>query len=236
MSDMTVSDIMSDGNFRITTRTPFKLKRRPGIKTVVISPETTEGYLDGECIDKSSQIALFQGLARAHYWQRLLDEGKVRSGSEIAKLEELDPSTVNELLRLKALKKIRHYVESHDKAIRKKAEIMVDHFVAQVAGKQKIGGKARAMIVCNGIARAIDYYREVSDYLASIKSPFKAIVAYSGDFEISGVRKTEADLNDFPSKDIPSRLKQDPYLARAPDGDIVEVKHAHLPLEMHLGA
>ena len=27
MSDMTVSDIMSDGNFRITTRTPFKLKR-----------------------------------------------------------------------------------------------------------------------------------------------------------------------------------------------------------------
>ena len=63
MSDMTVSDIMSDGNFRITTRTPFKLKRRPGIKTVVISPETTEGYLDGECIDKSSQIALFQGLA-----------------------------------------------------------------------------------------------------------------------------------------------------------------------------
>ena len=35
-------------------------------------------------------------------------------------------------------------------------ERMVDHFIAQVAGKQKIGGKARAMIVCNGIARAID--------------------------------------------------------------------------------
>lgn len=113
--------------------------------------------------------------------------------------------------KVKALKKIRHYVESHDKAIRRKAEIMVDHFVAQVAGKQKIGGKARAMIVCNGIARAIDYYREVSDYLKTIKSPFRAIVAYSGDFDIGGVKKTEADLNDFPSKDIPSRLKQDPY-------------------------
>jgi len=49
--------------------------------------------------------------------------------------------------KVKALKKIRHYVESHDKAIRRKAEIMVDHFIAQVAGKQKIGGKARAMIV-----------------------------------------------------------------------------------------
>jgi type I restriction enzyme R subunit len=126
---------------------------------------------------------------------------------QVAKTVEDDP----EFDKVKALKKIRHYVESHDKAIRLKAEIMVDHFVAQVAGKQKIGGKARAMIVCNGIARAIDYFREVSDYLAQIKSPYKAIVAYSGDVEIGGEKKTEADLNGFPSKDIPVNLKQDPY-------------------------
>ncbi|WP_334007421.1 type I restriction endonuclease subunit R [Burkholderia orbicola] len=113
--------------------------------------------------------------------------------------------------RIRALKKIRHYVESHDKAIRRKAEIMVDHFLARVMGAKKIGGKARAMIVCNGIARAIDYWREVSDYLAQIKSPYRAIVAYSGDFEVGGEKKTEADLNDFPSKDIPANLKQDPY-------------------------
>jgi type I restriction enzyme R subunit len=131
----------------------------------------------------------------------------VDSFYHVAKTVEDDP----DFDKVKALKKIRHYVESHDKAIRKKVEIMVDHFAVQVAGKQKIGGRARAMIVCNGIARAVDYYREVSDYLVSIKSPFKAIVAYSGDFEIGGVRKTEADLNDFPSKDIPSKLKQDPY-------------------------
>ncbi|NHQ81716.1 type I restriction endonuclease subunit R [Chromobacterium vaccinii] len=126
---------------------------------------------------------------------------------QVAKTVEDDP----EFDKVKALKKIRHYVESHDKAIRRKAEIMADHFVAQVVGKQKIGGKARAMIVCNGIARAIDYFREVSDYLALIKSPYKAIVAYSGDFEIGGEKKTEADLNGFPSKDIPDTLKQDPY-------------------------
>jgi type I restriction enzyme R subunit len=76
---------------------------------------------------------------------------------------------------------------------------------------KKVGGKARAMIVCNGIARAIDYFREVSDYLAEIKSPYKAIVAYSGDVEMGGSKKTEADLNGFPSKDIPAKLKQDPY-------------------------
>lgn len=131
----------------------------------------------------------------------------VNSFYQVAKKVEDDP----DFDKVKALKKIRHYVESHDKAIRRKAEIMVDHFVTQVAGKQKIGGKARAMIVCHGIARAIDYFREVSDYLVKIKSPYKAIVAYSGDFEIAGDKKTEADLNGFPSKDIPAKLKQDPY-------------------------
>ena len=103
MSETTTSDDMNGGTFRITTRKPYKLKRRPGIKTVVMAPETAEGHVNGECMDKSSQIALFQGLARAHYWQRLLDSGEVSSGSEIAKREELDPSTVNELLRLTLL-------------------------------------------------------------------------------------------------------------------------------------
>lgn len=126
---------------------------------------------------------------------------------QVAKTVADDP----EFDKVKALKKIRRYVESHDKAIRRKAEIMVDHFIAEVAGKQKIGGEARAMIVCNGIARAIDYWREVSDYLTQIKSPYRAIVAYSGSFEIGGQKKTEADLNGFPSKDIPDTLKKDPY-------------------------
>ena len=31
------------------------------------------------------------------------------------------------------------YVESHSKAIRDKAEIMVDHFIEQVIGQNKIG-------------------------------------------------------------------------------------------------
>jgi type I restriction enzyme R subunit len=131
----------------------------------------------------------------------------VDSFYRVAKTVEDDPN----FDKVRALKKIRHYVESHDKAIRRKAEIMVDHFVVQVIGKRKIGGQARAMIVCSGIARAIDYFREVTDYLASIKAPHKAIVAFSGEQEVGGKRVTEADLNNFPSKDIPSKLRQDPY-------------------------
>jgi type I restriction enzyme R subunit len=55
----------------------------------------------------------------------------------------------------KARKKLRQYVESHDHAIRLKAEIMVDHFHEQVLAAGKIGGQARAMVVTSGIDRAI---------------------------------------------------------------------------------
>ena len=41
----------------------------------------------------------------------------------------------------RAQKKLRRYVESHDHAIRLKAEIMVDHFHEQVVGLNKIGGQ-----------------------------------------------------------------------------------------------
>ena len=51
----------------------------------------------------------------------------------------------------KARKKLRRYVESHDHAIRLKAEIMVDHFHEQVLAAGKIGGQARAMVVTSGI-------------------------------------------------------------------------------------
>ena len=42
-----------------------------------------------------------------------------------------------------------------------KAEIMVDHFHEQVAGLQKIGGQARAMVVTSSIRRAISYYHAI---------------------------------------------------------------------------
>ncbi len=101
----------------------------------------------------------------------------------------------------KARKKLRRYVESHDYAIRRKAEIMVDHFHDQVIARRKIGGRARAMIVCSSIKRAIQYYESVTAYLRERKSPYRAIVAFS-DFEENGKKITEASLNDFPGNKI----------------------------------
>lgn len=111
----------------------------------------------------------------------------------------------------KARKKLRLYVESHSKAIRDKAEIMVDHFLEQVIGQNKIGGEARAMVVTGSIQRAIQYYFAFRDYLAEIKSPYKAIVAFSGEPEFMGEKVSEAKLNGFPGGQIADRIQEDPY-------------------------
>ena len=103
------------------------------------------------------------------------------------------------------------YVESHDHAIRLKAEIMVDHFHEQVLALNKIGGQARAMVVTSGIERAIQYFHAISDYLKERKSPYKAIVAFSGEHEYGGEMVTEASLNGFPSNKIADKIKKDPY-------------------------
>jgi type I restriction enzyme, R subunit len=111
----------------------------------------------------------------------------------------------------KARKKLRLYVESHSKAIRDKAEIMVDHFIEQVIGQNKIGGQARAMVVTGSIQRAIQYFFAFRDYLKALKSPYQAIVAFSGEPEFKGEKVSEAKLNGFPSGEIADRIQEDPY-------------------------
>ena len=111
----------------------------------------------------------------------------------------------------RAGKKLRRYVEDNDHAIRLKAKEMVDHFHDTVAGSQKIGGQARAMVVTSSIQRAITYFYAIRDYLAERKSPYQAIAAFSGEHEHDGTRVTEASLNGFSSNLIADRIQEDPY-------------------------
>ena len=131
----------------------------------------------------------------------------VASYYRLAKTVEDDP----EFDVKKAQKKLRRYVEGHDHAIRLKAEIMVDHFHDQIIAKNKLGGAARAMVVTNGIDRAIQYFHAIRDYLQSGKSPYRAVVAFSGEPEFAGRKVTEASLNGFPSGQIAQKIQEDPY-------------------------
>ena len=131
----------------------------------------------------------------------------VASYYRLAKKVEDDP----EFDARKAQKKLRRFVEGHDHAIRLKAEIMVDHFHEQVIAKNKIGGEARAMVVTNGVERAIRYFHAIRDYLHERKSPYGAIVAFSGDHDFGGAKVSEASLNGFPSGQIAAKVREDPY-------------------------
>jgi type I restriction enzyme, R subunit len=88
---------------------------------------------------------------------------------------------------------------------------MVDHFQEQVIDLRKIGGEARAMVVTSGIERAIQYFHAIRNYLEERKSPYKAIVAFSGEHDYGGTKVTEASLNGFPSSKIADRIQEDPY-------------------------
>jgi type I restriction enzyme R subunit len=131
----------------------------------------------------------------------------VNSYYKLVKTVEGDP----EFDTKKARKKLRAYVESHSHAIREKAEIMVDHFHEQVLAAGKIGGKARAMVVCGSIERAIRCFHAIRAYLEERKSPHKAVVAFSGEPEYEGEKVTEAKLNGFPSVEIADRIQEEPY-------------------------
>ena len=127
----------------------------------------------------------------------------IQSYYKLVKTVEADP----EFDALKANKKLRRYVENNDHAIRLKAEIMVDHFHDHVLALNKIGGKARAMVVTSSIERAIKYHFAIRDYLKERKSPYLDIVAFSGEPEYNGEKVTEAKLNGFPISRHPG---QDP--------------------------
>ncbi len=131
----------------------------------------------------------------------------VDSYYKLVKKTEDDP----EFDTKRAKKKLRRYVESHDYAIRLKAEIMVDHFHEQVIAAGKIGGQARAMVVTSGIERAIQYFHAFKTYLAERKSPYQAIVAFSGEHDYGGARVSESSLNGFSSGDIAAKIQTDPY-------------------------
>lgn len=113
----------------------------------------------------------------------------------------------------RAQKKLRSFVESDSYTIAQKAEMMVEHFHEQVVSKGKIGGQARAMVVTSSIPRCIEYYFAINKCLEARHSPYKTIVAFSGEHKYQGQEPalTSAGLNGFPDAKIPKILKTDPY-------------------------
>lgn len=82
----------------ITVRVPLKIRRRPGRKTVVVPVRTADA-----AILTRADPALVKALARAFRYQKLLDEGRYASISEMARAERIERGYLGSLLRLTLL-------------------------------------------------------------------------------------------------------------------------------------
>lgn len=78
---------------------PLRLKKRGGRKEVILP----QAFASDTPMYESQQEALVVALARAHRWQRLLDEGRLESITGLAREVGMDVSLVARLMRLTLL-------------------------------------------------------------------------------------------------------------------------------------
>ena len=82
----------------ITVRVPLAIRHRPGRKTVVTP--MTDGVAP---VTTRSDPALVKALARAFRYQRMLDQGRYSSLTELAVAEKIDRGYLGRLLKLTLL-------------------------------------------------------------------------------------------------------------------------------------
>lgn len=111
----------------------------------------------------------------------------------------------------KAQKKLKAFVEASPRTIEVKAKIMVDHFMSNVWQAKKLKGKAKAMVVTRNIECAIRYFFAIRTALQEANAPFKALVAFSGEKTVDGIKYTEDGLNGIAARDLPEEFEKDDF-------------------------
>ena len=96
------------GGVQMETFLPWTLVRR-GLKKQVITPlDAPQEFLDEarrerQVREMAQDTPLMRALGLAHHWQRLLDEQRAASVTEIAKAEGMDVTQVRRVMRLTLL-------------------------------------------------------------------------------------------------------------------------------------
>ncbi len=128
---------------------------------------------------------------------------------KLNKAIEEDPK----LNRKKASKAIGKYVSLHPYNLAQKSEIIIEHFRQIVA--KKIGGKAKAMLVCGSRLHAKRYFEEFGRYISEkgYQNEIKVLVAFSGKVEDDNypLGVSEPDLTGYGEKELPEVFDTDEY-------------------------
>lgn len=128
---------------------------------------------------------------------------------KLTKAIEEDPN----LNKKKAAKAIGKFVSLHPHNLAQKTEIMMEHFRDIVS--KKIGGKAKAMLVCGSRLHAKRYFEEFGRYIKKkgYENEIKILVAFSGkvvdDNTPDGV--SEPEMTGYSEKELPTIFERDEY-------------------------
>jgi type I restriction enzyme R subunit len=110
----------------------------------------------------------------------------------------------------KARQAIARFVTLHEHNLAQKAEIVVEHFRTHVAGK--VGGQAKAMVVCSSRPHALHFFQTIKKYVADHGYELGVLVAYSDAVALNGgAPVTEAQCNGFPDTQTAERFDTDEY-------------------------
>ncbi|MCB9052399.1 MAG: type I restriction endonuclease subunit R [Lewinellaceae bacterium] len=150
---------------------------------------------DGEGFEPFHTYSMKQAIEEGFILDVLANYTTYRSYYEIQKSIQDNPIFDT----AKAQKKLRAYVERHPETIATKAEIMMDHFMRNVANTDKLKGKAKGMVVTQSIESAIRYFLAIRRILEDRGAPFRALAAFSGEKTVDGHKYTEENINHLPA-------------------------------------
>ena len=91
---------------------------------------------------------------------------------------------------------LARFMKTHPVNVSQKTEVMVEHFNA--VSRDKIGGRAKAMVVTGSRIEAVRYKQKFDEYIKEKGYPIKTLVAFSGtiqDKKYKDVTYTEEGMN-----------------------------------------
>jgi len=111
----------------------------------------------------------------------------------------------------KANKALGKFLSLHPHNLAQKTQIMVEHF--RTVTKEKIGGRAKAMVVTGSRLHAVRYYFEFEKYIKKMgyQKELGIIVAFSGTVHDCGNEYTEIGINKFKETELPEKFSSGEY-------------------------
>ncbi|RNI34020.1 type I restriction endonuclease subunit R [Hanamia caeni] len=128
---------------------------------------------------------------------------------KLTKAIEEDPN----FNKKKAAKAIGKFISLHPHNLAQKTEIIIEHFRNIVA--KKIGGRAKAMLVCGSRLHAKRYFEEFRRYIKTkgYEKEIKVLVAFSGKVMDNNVPNgvSESELTGYSEKELPTIFDKEEY-------------------------